>query len=213
MKIITIEGNLRTEAGKPANKKLRKENLVPCNIYGEGKNVHFSAHENSFNALLHSPAFCKAKIIVDGNEFECIVKETQYHPVTDKLLHVDFLQLIPNKPVITEIPIRTVGSAPGVLDGGKLAMLVRSLKVKSTPEYIVDFVTVDISNLELNKSIKVADLIDKGINMEIITPSTIPLVAVIIPRALRSEEATDETEEGEEGEDAEQETAEAESAE
>lgn len=198
MNTIIIEGSVRDEIGKSANKKLRREKMVPGIVYGGDETILFHANEISFRDLLKSPSFCKVKLVVGENSYECILKDVQYHPVTDRILHVDLLQLVEGKKVITEIPIKTEGRSLGVVDGGKLLKKVRKLKIKALPEHLVDFIAVDVTDLELNKSIKVEELSEANQNLEIITPGNIPVASVVIPRALRSEESELEDEEGEE---------------
>ena len=196
MKTINLKGTVRTDVGKKSSKSLRREGNVPCVIYGESTTTHFFAPLSDFNELLHSPSFAKVKVDVDGKESEAIIKDMQFHPVTDQLLHVDFLQLQPGKAVITEIPVKTEGRAKGVAAGGKLLTKVRKLKVKATPENLQDFIVVDVTNLALNKSIKVKDLNEKLTTMEIMHSESIPIASVVTPRTLRTGGGA----EGEEGE-------------
>ncbi len=187
MKTIKIEGTLREDVGKAATKRLRKEKMVPCVSYGgDGENIHFYAHYSAFNELVHSPSFVTATITIDGKDYEAIVKEEQYHPISDALMHIDFRQLTPGKPVVTQIPIQTEGRSVGVLDGGKLLTKVRKLKVRATPEHLTEYITVDVTKLDINKSIKVGELNKQIEGMEILTPDSVPVATVVTPRALKS---------------------------
>lgn len=210
MKTIKIEAHLREDIGKGATKRLRREGMVPCVLYGGNDSiVHFYAHHAQFNDLINSPSFVTATIMLDGKEMEAIVKEEQYHPVSDELLHIDFRQMTKGKPVVTEIPIRTEGRAVGVLEGGKLLTKVRKLKVRATPEHLTEYIDVDVSDLDINKSIKVGQLNREMEGIEILTAPTIPVATVVTPRALRSAAMKQAKEAGllDEGEAAETETA------
>lgn len=199
MKSITIEGVKREDTGKKASMHLRRNGDIPCVIYSNGQeNIHFSAPANTFSSLIHSPSFCKAHVIIDGNTYEAILKEAQFHPVSDKLVHVDFMTLTPSKPIITEIPVQITGRAKGVLAGGKLILKTRKLKVRALPEHLTDYILVDVTTLGLNKSIKVEDLNKSLENIEILNPDGIPVVSVVVPRVL-VKEADEEEGEGDEG--------------
>ena len=186
MKTISVEAQMRNAFGKSSSKKLRKEGLLPVEIYGGDENLHVVVKPRDLKEAIYQPGLAIIRIKVDGKEIDTIVKETQFHPLSDELLHVDMLQLVPGKPVITEIPIRTEGRAKGVTIGGVLAPKVRSLKVKAVPEKLTDFIVVDVTKLELNKSLKVKDLIESLDGIEILNNPNAPVVSVIIPRALRS---------------------------
>lgn len=204
MKTIKIEGTLRTDTGKKATKSLRKDGMVPCVIYSEGQeNIHFYAPVSSFKHLIYTPSFCKANIILEGNTYEAILKDAQFHPVTENLLHIDFLTLIPGKPVSCDVPVRIVGRAIGVMNGGKLINNRKKLKIRALPAHLTDYIEVDVTNLELNKTIKVGELNEALDDIEILNPDTIPVVSVITPRVLVTaadvEEDEDEMAEGEGG--------------
>jgi large subunit ribosomal protein L25 len=197
MQTVAIEGKVRSAFGKKASKATRREGLVPCVAYGKDKVIHFSATPKSFKALIYTPDFKVAELNIDGETYRAIVKDSQFHPVTDALLHMDFLLLIEGNPIVTDIPVRTVGVAPGVKLGGKLMQSTRRLKIKTVPENLVDHLTVDISGLDLGKSVRVRDV--KTVDgIQILTSPGIPLVGVEIPRALRSAQTAANKEEGEE---------------
>ncbi len=183
MKSIVLNGTLRTENGKKAAKNLRNTGEVLCNLYGGTDNLMFSAPYNSFTPIVYSPDFYQVEVKLDGKSYTALVKDVQFHPVTDKILHIDFLELVPGKIVVAEIPIVLVGQADGVKAGGKLVQKLRKLKVKSTPENLIDKVEVNVASLKLGKSIKVRNI--KEANFEIMNPSAVPVASVDVPRALR----------------------------
>lgn len=187
METITIQGNVRQDLGKKATKALRKEALIPCELYGGESNVHFATTKKDLKGLVYTPNLYKAGIEIDGKTYEAILKDIQFHPVTDEILHVDFQQLVEGNTIRTEVPVRPVGVAVGVKVGGKLMVNVRKLKVKSTPENLQDHIEIDVTKLKLGQSFKVRDIKDTG--MEILNAPSIPIAAVEIPRSLRSTES------------------------
>jgi len=188
MKLHSINGELRTATGKKSSAASRRESNVPAVIYGGDANVHFHAHKREFKGILYTPDFKVAEITVDGTVKKCIVKDVQFHPVTDELVHVDFQEMVPNKKMILELPIRFKGESPGVKTGGKIQQLMRRIKVKVSPENLVDELFVDISNLELGMSARVRELeINEGI--EVMLPGATPVAIVETPRALKSADA------------------------
>lgn len=203
MNSIAISGNLRSTFGKKGSKAIRKNGEVPCIIYGGENIVHFSSNAKSFKKLVYTPDFNLAEITVDGKTYKCILKDAQYHPVTDEPVHMDFLQLVDGHKIKVEIPVKFKGEAPGVKEGGKLMQKVRRVTIKTTPDKIVDTLYADISNLELGHSIRVRDIeISEG--MEIMNALGIPVASVETPRALRSatDAAAAEGEAAPEGEEA-----------
>lgn len=203
MESITIEGQKRSDLGQKGAKMLRKEGQVPCVLYGGGDNVHFSAPELAFRSLIYTPDFFTATLNIDGETHTAVLKDMQMHPVTDRLVHLDFLRLIPGKTIIVDLPLRFQGQSVGVRAGGKLLPQMRKLRVKGKPEDLVPEIIVDVTELELGKTIKVAEV--SVPNLEVMNNPGIPMVAVEIPRALKSEQASEAAEgdeaaaEGEEG--------------
>lgn len=195
MKSIVLEGTLRTENGKKAANHLRKAGEVPCNLYGGKETLMFSAPYNSFNPIVYSPDFFQIEVKVDGKTYKALVKDVQYHPVSDKIQHIDFLELVPGKTVVAEIPVILTGQAAGVKAGGKLVQKLRKVKVKSTPENLVDKIEVDVEKLKLGKSIKVKNITADG--FEILNPGPVPVASVEIPRALRGQVKVEADEEEE----------------
>jgi large subunit ribosomal protein L25 len=187
MKTITIEGQLRTETGKKATRQLRSQGLVPGVIYGGTQEVAFSAPVLAFKPIVYTPDFQLAEIKVDGKSYKCIMKDLQFDKVSDQLSHVDFLELVQDRPVIATIPVKFVGASQGVKDGGRLITKVKSLKVKSLPQHLKENIEVDITNLQLNGNIRVEDVQEP--NYEILNSPRIPIASVVMTRQLKQEEA------------------------
>ena len=158
MKSITIKGSKRESVGKSATKSLRNAGMVPCVIYGGDKPVHFSAEEKSFNKLVYTPNVYTAMIELDGHKFSAILQDIQFHPVTDRILHIDFYQLFDDKEVAMNIPVKLTGTSPGVLNGGSLRFTNRKLKIKALPSKLPDFVTADISELKIGNKLFITEL-------------------------------------------------------
>ncbi|HET9056512.1 MAG TPA: 50S ribosomal protein L25 [Chitinophagaceae bacterium] len=188
MKTITIEGQLRTEIGKKATRQYRSQELVPGVIYGGAKEVNFIAPVADFKPLVYTPDFQLAQVNVDGKSYKCILKDLQFDKVNDQLIHVDLLELVDNKKVIADIPLKFVGTSLGVKEGGKLITKMKSLKVKTLPRFLKENIEVDISNLQLNGNIRVEDVKDE--NYEVLNSPRIPIASVVLTRQLKQEEAT-----------------------
>jgi large subunit ribosomal protein L25 len=187
MKTITIEGQLRTETGKKATRQLRSQGLVPGVIYGGTQEIAFAAPVLAFKSIVYTPEFQFAEIKVDGKSYKCIMKDLQFDKVSDQLSHVDFLELVQDRPVIATIPVKFTGTSQGVKDGGRLITKVKSLKVKSLPQHLKENIEVDITNLELNGNIRVEDVQEP--HYEILNSPRIPIASVVMTRQLKQEEA------------------------
>ncbi len=187
MKTITIEGQLRTEIGKKATRQLRSQELVPGVIYGGAAEVNFYASAKDFKALVYTPEFQLAEVSIDGKTYQCILKDLQFDKVSDDLIHVDLLELVDSKKVVATLPIKFTGAALGVKNGGKLITKIKSLKIKTYPKFLKEFIEVDISNLDLNGNIRVEDV--KEANMEVMNSPRIPIASVVLTRQLKQEEA------------------------
>ena len=196
MQTVAIEGTLRSEFTKSSTKAIRKESGVPCVMYGGEQVVHFHAHENTFTKLVYTPDFKVAEVTVDGTTSRAVMKDIQFHPVTDKIMHIDFIELVPGQIVRTQLPIRVVGTAPGVKTGGKLLQNMRRANVMTTPEALVESLTVDVSTLELGKSVRIRDIKTTD-GITVTTDPATPVATVEIPRALRSAMDGEDGEEGE----------------
>jgi large subunit ribosomal protein L25 len=158
MKSVSISGSLRENVGKKDAKAQRAQGLIPCVIYGGKEQLQFVVEETQFQHLLFTPEVKYAELEVEGKKFEAVVQATQWHPITDQLLHVDFLEVIEEKHVTIGIPIKITGTSPGVLRGGRLVKKIRKITVKGLLKNIPEEITVDISNLDINDMIKISDL-------------------------------------------------------
>jgi large subunit ribosomal protein L25 len=187
MKTITIEGQIRTEFGKAATRQLRSEEKVPAVIYGGAKEINFSAPAAAFKNIVYTPDFMLADVTVEGNTYKCVLKDIQFDKVTDQLIHVDFLELVGDKKVTVNIPLKFTGAPAGVKEGGKLAIKMKSLKVKTLPEHLSENIEMDISDLKLNENVRVQDV--HAPNMEILNSPRIPVASVTMTRQLKQEEA------------------------
>lgn len=188
MKTITIEGQLRTESGKKATRQLRSQQLVPGVIYGGKTEINFSASAAALKSIVYTSEFMLAEISIDGNKYRCILKDLQFNKVTDLLTHVDFLELVDDKKVIASLPLKYVGTPTGVKAGGKLVTKMKSVKIKTLPKYLKEFIEVDINGLELNENIRVEDIVAE--NMEVMNSPRIPIASVTMTRQLKQEEAS-----------------------
>ncbi|MBP6172548.1 MAG: 50S ribosomal protein L25, partial [Saprospiraceae bacterium] len=171
-----------------AAKSYRKEGLVPCVLYSKEENIQFNATNADLKSLIYNPDFKYADIVLGGKTHRCILKEIQWHPVTDAVVHIDFLKLVPGTSIKVELPLRLKGAAAGVKSGGKMVQRMRMIKIKTVPEHLVSELFVDITTLDLGQTMRIRDISpEKGI--EIITPAATPIVSIEIPRALKTTEA------------------------
>ncbi|MFN5225558.1 MAG: 50S ribosomal protein L25 [Bacteroidota bacterium] len=188
MKTITIEGQLRTEHGKKAARQIRSQENVPGVIYGGAQEISFFASAKAFKPLVYTGEFQMAEVPVDGKNYRCILKDLQFDKVSDALIHVDLLELVDDKKVVATIPLKFTGTSIGVRGGGKLITKMKSLKIKALPKDLKEFISVDITNLDLNGNIRVEDVKEPG--MEILNSPRIPIASVVLTRQLKQEEAT-----------------------
>ena len=188
MDTVSIKGEKRTEGGKVATKNLRKLGKIPCVVYGGDTNVSFSTMKKEVKPLIFTSDFKLAEVSIDGEVHKCILKDVVFHPVTDEIVHMDFLKLTAGHAVKVEVPLQFVGASPGVIQGGKLIQQIRRIKIKATPENLVDKLTVDISKLELGDAVRVNEIFPVE-GVEIINNGAIPVATVEVPRALKSAEA------------------------
>jgi len=196
MKSITIKGSQRESVGKVSTKALRNAGKVPCVLYGGDKSLHFSADELAFSKLVYTPNVYTATVeLENGEKHEAILQDIQFHPVTDKILHIDFYQLFKDKEITMEIPVKLIGTPPGVVDGGNLRFPYRKLKVKALPANLPDFLNADISKLNIGDKLYVTEL-DEG-NYSVLHPDNTVVAQVRVSRlALDLEELDAEAEEG-----------------
>ena len=158
MKTIEIKGSFRTELGKKSSKEIRKTGNVPCVIYGKEKNIHFHAHENSFKNLVYTHEAHLVKLIIEDKEYNVVLKDMQFHPVKDNILHADFIEIHDNKTVVINIPVKVTGDSVGVIAGGKLSIKRRSLKVKGLAKDLPEALPIDITDLKIHEGVKVGEL-------------------------------------------------------
>lgn len=187
MKTITIEGQLRTETGKTATRRLRSQDLVPGVIYGGAQEVNFAVKSLALKPFIYTPDFQLVEMKIDGKSYTCILKDLQFNKVSDKLTHLDLLELVEGKKVSATIPLKFTGIAAGVKAGGKLEIRLKSVKLKTYPKYLRENIEVDLTNLELNGNIRVQDI--PAENLEIMNSPRIPIASVTMTRQLKQEEA------------------------
>jgi large subunit ribosomal protein L25 len=186
MKSIAMFGYLRDGVGKSSTKSLRNEGKVPCVLYSGGNaTVNFSMYSQDFKQLVYTPNTYKVKLDIDGTEYRAILKDMQFHPVNDSILHADFQEIDENKEVVIGVPVKLVGNSVGVRAGGKLTVKSNKLNVRSLPKFLPDFIEVNIDNLEIGKAIKVGEI--KVENMILLDAPNNPVVLVKTTRASQEE--------------------------
>lgn len=190
MEILNVPALKRAETGKQSNKIVRNSGRIPGVLYGGNSNTNFSVVLSDVKKMIYTPDFKVANLDIEGETCKAIIKDLQFHPVTDALMHIDFLRVIDGKPIKVEVPVRTKGVSPGVKAGGKLITQMRRVGIKSLPENMVSEVFVDISKLELGQSVRVRDLII-GEGVEVTTEGATPVAMIEIPRALKSAAAAE----------------------
>lgn len=194
MKVAQLSGSPRANVGKKDAKALRDAGQVPCVLYGQGTQTHFSVKDISIEKLVYNPDVFQFELDVDGKKTKAIIQEVQQHPVTDKIMHVDFLELDEKKPVKVALPVRLTGSSRGVMAGGKLMQVFRRLKVIGLPGELPDAVTIDITKLRIGQSVRVGDLETGG--LKFVDAKNAVVVAVKMARgASKAAEIDDEDEE------------------
>lgn len=185
MRVFELKGEVRNDLGKKASKDLRTGERIPCVLYGGEGNIHFSVLEKELAKLLYTPLVYIVEVNVDGKSYNAVMREIQFHPVTDRPLHVDFYQIFEGKPVLMEVPVKLQGFAEGVQAGGKLVQVVRKLKVKAIPANLPDEIVLDVTSLGLGKSIKVKDI--SFDNFEVVNAREVVIAQVKMTRAAKSE--------------------------
>ncbi|WP_432412464.1 50S ribosomal protein L25/general stress protein Ctc [Rasiella sp. SM2506] len=201
MKSITINGLKRESVGKVATRTLRNAGKVPCVVYGGDEPIHFSADELAFSKLVYTPDVHTVVVdLGDGKNVSCILQDIQFHPVTDRILHIDFFQITDDKEVTMEIPVRIVGTSRGVRNGGVLRIVSRKLRIKAIPENLPDFIEVDISEMKIGAKKYVTSIENEDFTI-LHTDNTV--ICQIRTSRTAIVELGDEEEEGEEGEDGE----------
>lgn len=191
MKEIEVKGQLRSEVGKKYTKILRKEGLVPCNLYGEKKDekglpeaLSFSCTMSELRKIVYTPHIYVVNLVIDGKPHKAIMKELQFHPTTDQLLHIDFYEINETKPITIGIPVKLNGLAQGVRDGGRINLSIRKINVTAPYQSIPEQLDIDVTNLRLGKSIKVGELSFEGLTLA--TPAEVVVCSVKTTRASKS---------------------------
>ena len=184
MKTIEIIGYKRANLGKQEAKRLRREANAPCVLYGGQEQIHFYTPMALLKDLVYTPDAHFVHLSVEGTVYQCILQDIQFHPVSEMILHVDFLLMFDNKPIKMQIPTMLTGTSPGVITGGSLAKKLRSLPVVAYPKHMPAHIQVDVSTLELGQMVRVRDI--ETANYTILASPGIPVASVEIPRALRS---------------------------
>ena len=182
MKEIKVSGQKRTDLGKKASKLLRKEGLVPCNLYGEAHKdgkpvaVSFAAPMAELRKVVYTPHIYVIELVIDGESHTAVLKELQFHPVTDALLHIDFYEVNDQKPITIGVPVKLSGLTQGVRDGGRMNMSIRKINVKAPYQQIPEHLDIDVTGLQLGKSIKVGELSFEG--LELVTPKEVVVCSI-----------------------------------
>jgi len=184
MQVFELKGEIRTDLGKKANKALRKEEKVPCVIYGGEANIHFVVAEKEFNKLLFTPNTYIINLTLGDKTMQSVLLETQFHPVNDRALHADFFQVFEDKAVAVNIPVKVEGFAKGVQAGGKLSVNLRKLKVKGLIKDLPDFLPVNVDEIGLGKAIQVGELSYE--NLELLNAKSAVVAQVRLTRAARA---------------------------
>ena len=197
MKSIDVKGTARNEFGKKGAKALRKQNLIPCNLYGVERDEKglpvakaFSVTFEEVRNLVYSPDIFSVNLTIDGNTVLAVMREIQFHPVKDNILHIDFYQVTPEKPIVMAVPVKLNGLAAGVKAGGKLEQILRRVKAKALYTAIPEKIEIDVTPLTIGKSFKVGDLKVDGI--EFTSPKDAVICTVMSTRSAAAAEATEE---------------------
>lgn len=185
MEVVKIKADKREGFGKSAARRVRREGLVPGALYGGGKVTHFVAHPLQFREVIYTPSVKICEVDLDGQTYRCIVKDVQFHPVTDNVEHIDLQHLVDGYHLDIAVPVRTVGSPKGLQQGGKLIQKVRKVKIRTTPEYLVDELTVNVKHLDFKESVRISDImVPEGVIIR--QNLQLPVATVDVPRALRA---------------------------
>ncbi len=195
MRTVEIIGYKRANLGKAEAKRLRSESQVPCVLYGGNEQVHFSSPMILFRDIVYTPEAAFIKLNIEGKEYSAILQDIQFHPVSEVILHADFLALSEDKYIKMDIPVKFSGTSPGIILGGKLVVKLRKVRIKALPANMPETIIMDVSDLKLGKSMKVSSI--KTDEFEILNNPRVTLASVQIPRALKGAEGEDE-EEGDE---------------
>lgn len=190
MKTVSLSGSLRANVGSKDAAELRAKGMVPCVLYGGNEQIHFYTDTRNFKDIIFTPHVSLVEIDVDGKKYTSILQEAQYHKINDRLIHADFLQVIDDKPLVMEIPVKTVGVSEGVRAGGKLNLKMRKLRVRGLAKNLPDTIDVSIDGLGIGKAITVGDIKIDGIEM--LNAKNVTVVSVNVTRAVATEAAAEE---------------------
>ncbi|MGK0406271.1 MAG: large subunit ribosomal protein L25 [Roseivirga sp.] len=190
MRSVAIEGKTREELGSKNAKQLRREGMVPCVIYGGGENVHFYTDNRSFKELLYTPEALLVVISIDGKEIKSVVRDSQFHPVTEAIEHVDFFQLTEGEPFEVVAPINLVGNPRGVRNGGKMKFNLRRLTIRATEENLPGMIDLNVDELKIGDSLRVSDI--PAVGFEILGDPSRSVVAINTSRNVVSEDGSEE---------------------
>jgi large subunit ribosomal protein L25 len=180
MKIVTLSGSPRANVGKVDATLLRNTGKVPCVLYGGKEQTHFSADETAFRHIIYTPEVCFVEIDINGKKTKAVLQEAQYHKISDKLIHADFLEIVATKPVVMNVPVKLKGQSEGVKAGGKLNFKQRMLKVRGLADKLPGQIDIDITNLTIGKGVSVGDIKIDGV--EVLNPKNISVVSVNMSR-------------------------------
>ncbi len=189
MKTLQISAVARNDYGKKAAKAVRREGMIPCVLNGNGQAVSFSVDAKAVKPLIYTPASYVVELTIDGQVYQAVMREVQFHPVREQILHIDFYQIQPGKPVAIAVPVRLTGNAEGVKVGGKLVLSARKLVVSAHVENLPDEIVIDVTPLGVGKTIFVGDL--QYENLKFLTPATTAVCAVRVTRASRGAAAAE----------------------
>lgn len=183
MKTIELNGLKRAASGKKEISALKKENRIPCVIYGGTGNIHFSLCAKEVKSIIYTPNAYIINLNIEGHKETVVLREVQYHPVYEQILHIDFFRVLPGKPVVIDVPVVLTGNSDGVKKGGKLTLMKRKVRISASIENLPDFIEVDTTPLGLGSSFFVSDIVAK--DFTVLTPASASLCAVNMTRAAR----------------------------
>ena len=190
MKTIEINGTAREDLGTKSAKANKNQGLIPCVLYGGKENLHFTLSKQAVKPLVYTATLHKAQITIGDKSYEAIIKDFQFHPLTDELTHLDFQELVPGNQVLIDIPIKVKGTAKGVKMGGKLMEKMRYIRVKCTPEHLVGNIEINVKKLAIGQSVRVRDIDLEGI--QVMDPESNPIVSVVVTRAAKAAASVEE---------------------
>lgn len=192
MKTFDLNGTKRADLGKKAAKAVRANGSIPCELYGRGRNIHFSCSENDVRKLVYTHEIFVVNLDIDGEKCEAVIQELQFHPISDRVIHIDFLEVTDEKPIVMQVPVRLEGLAAGVKAGGKLTLDMRKLKVRALHKDIPEKLVINVENLELGKVLQVRNLQFDG--LEILNAKNAVVCGVKLTRGARGAAAKAEGE-------------------